>query len=221
MAAWTALRPCSITGRAGPPVVAARVMRRAAIRWARMVSRRIASAAGPVTGAMVAASSSRLARTLLAGGDGHSDRCWVPVDVEGHALGWAARRAGAQIGPVAAPFDAQHVAQFQAGPGDRFADRVSEGGDERAGAVTDDDGGGELLAGQHGDGVRGDAGRRLAVGRVGQVEPQRDLDAEPGAAGPDDHEAVAGDEAEQVRDDGQQVGWVNRREAADDRAGWA
>ena len=45
----------------------------------------------------------------------------------------------------------------------------------------------------------------LAVGRVGQVEPQCDLDAELGPAGSGDHEAVAGDEAEQVRDDGQQV----------------
>ena len=102
--------------------------------------------------------------------------------------------------------DAQDVAQLQVGPGDRLADRVSDGGDQRAGAVADDDGHGELLAGQDRDGVRGDARRRLAVGWVGQVVPERDVDAVTGAAGPDDHEAVVGDEAEQVRDDGQHVG---------------
>ena len=45
------------------------------------------------------------------------------------------------------------------------------------------------------------------IGRVRQVEPERDLDAVPGAAGPHNDEAAFGVEAEQVRDDGQQIGW--------------
>ena len=87
MAAWTASRPCWITGRAGPPVVAARVMRRAAIRWARMVSRRIASAIGPVTGAMVAARSSRLPRI-----------CWPDATVKATDAGCPSMAKGTPSG---------------------------------------------------------------------------------------------------------------------------
>ena len=57
--------------------------------------------------------------------------------------------------------DAQHVAELQVSAGGGLADRVGEGGDERAGPVADGDGGGELLGAQHRDGVGGDAGRGL------------------------------------------------------------
>ena len=63
IAAWTAPSPRSTTGRDVSPARVASARSRAAIRSARVVSCRIASAAFPVTGAMLAASCSRLAST--------------------------------------------------------------------------------------------------------------------------------------------------------------
>ena len=182
-------------------------MRRAAIRSARLVSRRIASAAGPVTGAMVAARSSRLASTCWPEAAVMATEPGAPSMSKGTPCGWAAGRAGAQIGPVAALVDAQHVAQLQAGPGDRLADRVGEGGDERAGAVADDDGRGELLAGQD---ARRRARRWLAAlwrsGGSGRSNRNVTSMRRRGPRAPTTTRLWSGDEAEQVRDDGQQVG---------------
>jgi len=61
-----------------------------------------------------------------------------------------------------------------------------------------------VLAAQQRDGVIGDRGREGAVGRVGQVVPERQLDAVVRAADGDDHQTVGGVEAEEVRDDGEQ-----------------
>jgi hypothetical protein len=54
--------------------------------------------------------------------------------------------------------------------------------------------------------VRGDLGRCLGIGRVGQVVAERDLDAGGRRRGADYDQAALGGEAEQVRDDGQEAG---------------
>lgn len=62
-----------------------------------------------------------------------------------------------------------------------------------------------MVAGQHAGGVGSDVGGQVAVGRVGQVVAHGHLHV-PGRQGyADHHEAGVGGEAEQVRDDGQQV----------------
>lgn len=77
---------------------------------------------------------------------GHGYRRRVVGEVEGHARRRAAQQVLAQIGPVTAILDAQHVAQLQAGPGDRPADRVSNRVDERDdGGVRDGSGRGGPL----------------------------------------------------------------------------
>ena len=88
--------------------------------------------------------------------------------VERDTLGRAARRVGAQVGPVAAVLDAQHVVQPRPAPGSGGAECVGERGDQLARAVADDDDAGQLLAGQDADGVRGDVGRRSASGGSGR-----------------------------------------------------
>ena len=52
----------------------------------------------------------------------------------------------------------------------------------------------------------GDGGRGVRVGRIGQVEAEGHVDPAAGLPGADDDEALGGDEAEQVRDDGKDRG---------------
>ena len=96
---------------------------------------------------------------LMAGSGGHGHRRGVPVGGEGDTGRRAAQRVRTEIGPVAAVLDAEHVAERQVSAGGGLADRVGEGGDERAGPVADGDDGGDLLGAQHRDGVSGDVGR--------------------------------------------------------------
>ena len=126
--------------------------------------------------------------------------------VERDTLGRAAVGVGAYVGPVPAVLNTQDVPHLQAGPRDGRTERVGDGGDELAGAVADDHDGGEVLVGQDGDRLAGDGLGQGAVGWVGQVEPERDVDPVPGPAGADDDQAVLGGEADQVRDDGEHGG---------------
>ena len=54
--------------------------------------------------------------------------------------------------------------------------------------------------------MRGDGGGGVRVGRIGQVEAERDVDAAAGRPGAEDHETVVRGEAEQVRDDSEHGG---------------
>ena len=54
--------------------------------------------------------------------------------------------------------------------------------------------------------MRGDGGRGVRVGRIGQVEAEGHVNPAAGLPGADDNEALGGGEAEQVRDDGQDRG---------------
>ena len=104
----------------------------------------------------------------MARSGGHGHRRRVPVGREGNTGRRAAQRVGAQVRPVAALLDAEHIAEFQVSAGGGLADRVGEGSDERAGPVADGDDGGELLGAQNGDGVGGDAAADPCSGRAGE-----------------------------------------------------
>ena len=59
--------------------------------------------------------------------------------------------------------------------------------------------------------MRGDGGRSLRLGWIGQVEAEGHVDPAAGFPGADDDEALVGDEAEQVRNDGENSGGPIRR----------
>jgi hypothetical protein len=126
--------------------------------------------------------------------------------VERHPAHGAARRVGTQIRPVTAVLHAQDLAQLHDGAAGCGTDGVDERGDQRAGAVTGHDGGGQVLAGEHAHDVRGDLGGKTGVGRVGQVVADRDLDPVARRPGAEHDQARLGYEAEQVRDNGKHGG---------------
>jgi integrase len=111
-----------------------------------------------------------------------------------------------RVGPVAAVRHAQDVAQFEPGLPGLVADEVGDGGDQVARAVADHDGHGLSLAGEDGDRVLGDIARGGGVRRVGKVEAEGQVNAPARRAGADHDEALAGDETEQMGNDGENGG---------------
>ena len=202
MAAWTAARPGASRAR-GPARVISRV--RGALCPPGRFPHRVGLGSGQRRdrrGQRGPVSADRLA------GAGQDLGGGMRGGVERHALGRAARRLAAQVGPVPAVFHPQDVMHPQARAGHRVAGRVGDRGDQRPGAVPGDDDGGQLVAGQDAGGVRGDLGGGAGVGRVGEVVAQRDLDPAIRWSGAEDDEAGLGGEAEQVRDDREQAGRV-------------
>ena len=126
--------------------------------------------------------------------------------VQANSLGRAAGGLTAQVGPVAAVLDAQSVPQFQAGRLRLRPDVVDDRGDQLAWAVTDDDRHGLPLAGQDGDRVLGDGARGGGGRGVGKVKAEGDVNAAVRRPGAEHDQAAGRDEAEQVRDDGEDRG---------------
>ena len=87
-----------------------------------------------------------------------------------------AGRVRARIGPVPAFVHAQHVMQAHPSVRQDLPDLVGNGRDQGAGAVSDDDRGGQPLTAQQRGGMAGDDGRVGPVGRAGQVEAEREPD---------------------------------------------
>ena len=133
----------------------------------------MASASGPVTGAMVAARASRLGAAV------------TPAPARTAAAGCGSEptmtpSAGQQDGLVHR-YDQHRPSSTRRrscsripAPGRTCAGLVGERGDERAGPVTDHDGVGELVPGEQDGRVADDLRRHGGVGRVGQVEPERE-----------------------------------------------
>ena len=88
------------------------------------------------------------------------------------------------------------------GGGERLAEAVCDGGDEHAGAVSHSEDVADLVPGHERGGVIGDLIRELRVGRVRQIEPEREADAAARSFGGDNDHAALGGETEQVRDHG-------------------
>ena len=126
--------------------------------------------------------------------------------VEGNTAGRAAGGVAAQVGPVAAVLHAQHVPQFEAGLSRLVPDPVGDRGDQAARAVADHHRHGLPLAGEDGDRVLGDGARGGGVRGVGKVEPEGQVDAATRRPGAQHDEASGRDEAEQMRDDGEDSG---------------
>ena len=139
----------------------------------------------------------------LVAGRGHRRGGGVRDEVERHALGRAAARVMAGVGPVPAVLDAQRVVQRDIGQAQLADQRVRHGRDHRRGSVADRDGQRELVPGQDRSGVRGDLGRRGGVRRLGQVVTEGQLDTAARRACADDDQAPARVKAEQARDHGQ------------------
>ena len=154
-----------IAGTTCPPSRYRPIAARIAVRPGR------SRACGPLRATSRAAARSRLPGRALHGlragagdrGDGRGDR--VPARqhplpegghrpsrgigdrIESHPLGRAAGRVGAQVGPVAAVLDSQHVLQPDPGPWCRCAAGIGQRGDQPARAVSGHNGDAELMAG--------------------------------------------------------------------------
>ena len=126
------------------------------------------------------------------------------VRADDESVGRAAGRAGAQVRPAPAVLDPQEIVQPDPGSGQDLAGLVGERGDERAGPVADQDGVGELVPGKQDGRVADDLRGHGGVGRVRQVEPEREPHPAIRARHGEDNQAAVGVEAEQEGDDGDQ-----------------
>jgi hypothetical protein len=154
---------------------------------------------GATRAAMAARSASAgaplLARATAAG---------VSAGIEGHAGGRAAGLVAAQVGPVAAVLDPQEIPEVDAGLGEGVPQHVFQRGDQGFVAVSDRHGRGQPQRPEDAGGVRGDVRGHGGVGWIGQVIPERDLDAITRRRRADHDKACVRHEPEQVRHDRQQ-----------------
>ena len=109
----------------------------------------------------------------------------------------------AQVGPVAAILNSQHLAQREPGAARRGAKRVGDRRDQLPGTVADQDGRGDPLPGQYRHRVASDLLRYRGVRRVGQVVAEAELDPASRRSQAKYDQALARVETEQVRYDGQ------------------